>query len=453
MRIDELRSTLDQDTSTALRGSAHETATRLGAVHARVARIRRRRRASAVGVTVAAAVAAVATLVVPPFVHDAAPQPAGHAPAVLVGRKVPTTQTATGFGYHYVQGVQSRPGQKSLTLAVRVHGKPRLVMWASSGDTGTLRLASEQDQYGPEISRAGGFDRYAYLGAGDYTEHLRLTPSSGGAGRLALAVYDLDDHPARGMTDGTITYRRQVLDNRLIGAVIGNPGGNDVWMKFRLPSTDLRWSDTCYGANGWYEVTVNGQGLFGASCTRRPELDPGAYGGTFGGGNPFDGLKAGDLVRVRLRFVDRHHTDRLVSDPHVVLGMGVYTHRERTHRVAGVDLPVARESGGHEYLESESFETTSATRVLRVDFEPSDKPRLLTWVASGVAGDSRLRLSRVVGGRTEALDDFASSTTSHVMQASGFVLQPGQHPSIRVSVPLGFRPSTRIGLQVSDLVH
>ncbi len=452
MRIDELRTILDQDTSQALREGPHETARRLAAVDARVARIRRRRRASALGTTLAA-VAAIAPLVVPPLVHDTAPQPAGHAPAVLAGRHVPATQTATGFGYHYVQGVQSIPGQQTLRLDVKVGDRPRLVMWASSGDIGTLSLSSDQDQYGPEISAAGGFDRYAYLGPGDYTEHLRLTRTGGRPDdRLALAVYDLDDRPAPGVSNGTITYRRQVLDNRLLAAHIGKVGQNDVRFGFRMPSADVTWSDTCYGADGWYEVAVDGHALFGSECHRRPEVDPGATGATFAG-NPVAGVRPGDLVHAQLTFVDRHHTRRLVSDPHVVLALGIYTNEARTEQVAGVSLPVARESQGHQYVSGESFQTAPGTSVLRVDLEPSDKPRLLTWVASGVAGDSQLVLSRITHGHTDVLDQFESNTTMHDVQSSGFVVQPGQHPSIRVTVPLGFRPSTRIGLQVSDLVH
>jgi hypothetical protein len=453
MRIDELRNTLDQDTSDALQGSSHASAIRLGAVHARVARVRRRRRATALGATVAA-VAAVATLVVPPLVHDAAPQPAGHAPTVLAGRHVPTTQTATGFGYHYVQGIQSRPGQQALRLDVKVGDRPRLVKWASSGDSGTLSLARDQDQHHPEISTAGGFDRYAYLGAGQYTEHLRLTRTGGRPGsRLALAVYDLDERPADGVSDGTITYRRQVLDTRLVAAHIGKPGQNDVRLTFRMPSTDVTWADTCYGADGAYEISVSGHALFGTDCQRQPAVDPGATGATFSG-TPLTGVRPGDLVHARITFVDQAHTGYLVRDPHVVLALGIYENRVGTERVAGVPLPVSRESQGHAYLSGESFETTPGARVLRVDFDPSDKPRLLTWVASGVAADNnQLVLSQVVSGRTEALDRLDSNSTSDRVQSSGFVIQPGQHPSIRVTVPVGSRPSTRIGLQVSELVH
>ena len=106
MRIDELRSTLDDRADAAL--GHDDTAGRVRSVHGRIAQARRRRQAAGVGATLAAAVVAVSAVVVPGLLHDTAPRPADtETPARLAGVPVPGHRTVEGFDYAYVRGVET----------------------------------------------------------------------------------------------------------------------------------------------------------------------------------------------------------------------------------------------------------------------------------------------------------------------------------------------------------
>jgi hypothetical protein len=459
MRIEELRATLAEHAD-GIDDSPHA---RVPSVRRRVAAARRRRHRVVAGGT-AVAVVAVLLAVVPALSRDRQVAPAHvRAPRELAGRPVPRTQEAVGFDYRYVRGYQSRPGQRSLDVQVTVGDTPRLVMWASS-DTTTepvVRLEHRGGDAGegPEASAAGGFHRYAYLpangGGTARTERLRLTEEGGHAHtRLGLAVYDLTGPPP-GTGNGTVTYRDHVLAESLVKAVVGRPGQTDVRFRLRIPSTDLGWAPTCYGTRRWLTVSVDGGPLLGTSCGVEPNPDPGADPDTFDGSVLPPGVGPGATVTVRVHLSpSSSDTGTVARDPDAVLGLGVYTHRAPSHRLAGLDLPDAVEDSGHQWLAARWQQSGPGARSLSLRLPVSDHPRLVRWGAGGLAeGPSRtvLRVAPDGTGPGRVVEENQSSAGGDAF-GTAYVVQPGQAPRVTVEVPRGSTARTLLGLVVSDLV-
>lgn len=455
MRLEDLRSTLDEHA-----GRIQDAPqARIAPVRRRVAVARRRRAAGVAGAAALAVVAAAAVAL--PHALDRAPVQPADAPATLAGREVPRTQTAAGFDYRYTRGFQSRAGTSSLEVGVRVGDTPRLVMWASS-DTSTrtvVRLRDRTSGDAPEISTASGFSRYAYLpaGGGSRTERLRLTQSTAGAGtRLAVAVYDIIAPMRAGQGNGTIVYRDRVLGDSLVRSVIGDPGQTDLRFRMKVTSLDLAWADTCYGSSRWYSLTVAGRPVLGTDCSPRPELDAGAHPATFDGSVFPAGVRVGDTVTVRLHLSpDSGHTRSLAQDPDAVLALGLYTHRAATHRVAGVPMPDAVEDSGHQWLAHEWLQSDPGRASLRAELSPSDRPRLVRWVAAGTSSSGDVVLLRVSpdGSDRGTIVEQNESAVGGISYGSSYVVQPGQSPVVTLEVTGGSTSGTRLGLVVSDLVH
>lgn len=128
-------------------------------------------------------------------------------------------------------------------------------------------------------------------------ENLRLSNRNAAPGdRIALAVYALDDTRPPGVSNGTVTYRRDVLDQHLLGARIGNPGQAELTLQVPRPAHGSLWfTDLCYGARAPYRVSVDGDGFMGSTC----DADAPSYDQT-GGGRPDRLRGTGPMVTVKI---------------------------------------------------------------------------------------------------------------------------------------------------------
>lgn len=442
MSADELR--------TLLRERAEVTDTtgpgaRVQAVHGRVRVVRRRRRAIVTTAVVVAVVAAGASVV--PTLRRPAPVPTD-APAVLAGRTVPRTQTAAGYTYDYVRGVQSRPGAEELRFTVTAETAPKLVMWATSSTNPdpVVRLTSNVgDQH--FRSDAGGFDRYMLVYPRD-SVRLRLTQRQAPSGnRLALAVFDLDRTPPPGVSNGVVTFRQTILDDRLAAGLIGKPGQTDLRTTIDPVRGPIRISDLCYGAGtkDYVHVSLNGQDLGGGGCSRQPYLDPGVDGGSFTAAQ--SPMPAHGPVHVHVWLAGKNGSSPSATS-RAVIGFGLYRLGGARFQLAGQSIPVRQESDGHEYVRTESFESDPGGRRVTVAVTPSDVPRLVTTAHSG-HGNGITELL-VNGGVRGTFEDFAGGGGSW---GSGYVIQPGESPTLTFRVARGAGPDTVLGIALSDQVH
>ena len=443
MSADELR--------TLLREHAEVTDTtgpgaRVQAVHGRVRSVRRRRRAIVASAVVVAVVAAGASVV--PTLRRPAPGPTD-APAVLAGRTVPRTQTAAGYTYEYVRGVQSKPGAEELRLTVTAETAPKLVMWATSSTkrAPVVRLTSNVGEH--LRSAAGGFERFMLLSPGG-SERLTLTQRHAPSrNRLALAVYTLDDTPPPGVSNGVVTFRRTILDNRLVAGLIGKPGQTDLRTTIDPLRGPIRISDLCYGAGiqDYVHVSFNGKDVGGSSCARQPVFDPGVDGASFTAAqNP---LPVRGPVHVHLWLTGKDGS-AASADAHVVIGFGLYEMGGVTFRLAGQSIPVRQESDGYEYVHTRSLQSRPGQRSVTVTVPPSDVPRLVTTADSGDEGGFALT-ELVVDDQEQSR--FEDATGGGGGWSSGYVIQPGESPTLTFRMARGKAARTVLGIALSDQVH
>jgi len=444
MNTDELRTVLHERA-----GLADPTgpAARVEAVHGRVQVVRRRRRqvvASAVGVVVVAAGASVV-----PTLWRPTPSPADQkAHVVLAGRPVPTAQTAAGFGYHYVEGVQSRPGAAKLQLTVPGGPAPKLVMWATSS-TNPAPVVRLRSNIGPAIYRsaAGGFERYVLV-----NEKTRLTLIQRHAparNRLALAVYDLDHAPPPGVSNGVVTFRQNILGDQLVSGLIGKPGQADLRTTIRAVHGPIRVSDLCYGAGDqdYLHVAFNGEDIGGAQCSSPPYFDPGVDGASFTAAQ--SPLPARGPIHVHVWLTGKNGSAASATS-HAVIGFGLYRLSRATFTLAGQRVPVRQEYDGHEYVVMRRSESRPGDRQLIIHVPSSDVPRLVTFADSGY-GSSNALTELLVGPNVRSA--FEDGTSGGATVASGYVIQPGESPTLTLRARTKAPGHVVLGLAVSDQVH
>jgi hypothetical protein len=450
MRTDELRSVLHDHGD-----EAHniDAPARIAAVHQRVTAVKRRRAAVAGGGLVAA-VAAVALAVVPGLTSQDI-GPAG-APHELAGFEVPDTEVATGYTYEYVKGVETAATDGPLKLTLPPSDEPRLVMWASSGDedsTVRLGLPDHDDIVRP----AGDFDSYhhVYSQSGGYRISLRQTAPDADD-RIAVAVFELSDERPEGVTKHGVTFRAQQLDDRLLGATIGDPGQAEVTTEVTVPEGKLRVSELCFGVEGgvrsdymvWF--SVNGKQIWGSSCAEQAPIDVGTDGATIDDNLRRMGIAPGDTVELRATLVHEDHSDgKPIEGTDAVLGVAGYEVGGTTVEAAGWDLPKRLEFDGHEWVFSFLGESPAGARVHTADFGPTDRPVVLVTAQNALANGARV-LTRVDGVDSN-FSDFYSGPDAGSWGADS-VLEPGRH-EVTLEVRRGLTADTRLAIAFYELVH
>ena len=368
--LDDLRTTLDRHASGLPDDHLPE---RTGEVRARVRGVRRRRRAGAAG-AVAAVLALVGGLVLGLDGVDRS------ADRELAGATAPASLRSLGYTYAFHRGVEGA-GSASVTLPAA--DRPRLVSWATSGSD--------------RVTVDGPYDRHDAV-SGDFAD-FQLVPegqpatvevSGAAVGTVGLAVYELTDQAPPGVTVDGITYRDEVGDQRLVGAVVGRAGETEASRRLTIVPGNLRVKYLCGGVSGriWVHLRVAGreQGALGGSgACDRSVLDPGASG-TYTNLRLTQLGAVGDRVTltVRLRQGSGGRA-AAVEDPDARVGFGIYRPGEGV-RVGGGRQDAVVEDGGHVYREILARDVRARRTELHGLPARSRLRFALTYASDGVRG-------------------------------------------------------------------
>lgn len=440
MRIEELRSVLTEQADGI---EPLDPARRVASVRSRVVRARRRRAATVAAGAVVALVAVVG--VVPMLDRDQKPDPVdGNRPDRLAGLAVPNERVAAGFTYRYVEGVESEPGEPVLSHVVSGGDAPQLVMWTSSHRDAAPSLRLREVRAGEtERSVSAGFTRHTLL-HGKGAHPLRLSqPGAPADTVLALAVYEMVDTPPAGVSDGSTTFRQQVLERELVDARIGARGDTDVSVSVTAPEGHVLVSHVCsttLGQDVSADLTVNGRPYLGFGCAEEAERDPGADGDRL----DVPWVRPGGPLEVRLRLVD-NDTEEPVEDPGALLGVAVYADATRTVPLAGWDAPVAVEYEGQQWVhDGYTYQSRPGSRSMGVDGPSRNAPVLVAVALSGRRG-APVTMETYLGG--ELQDDTRLGIGTGVF-GTRFVVQPGTPLDVEVRVS-----RTVPGLQMGVLYY
>ncbi|HEX6249242.1 MAG TPA: hypothetical protein VFZ64_15330 [Nocardioidaceae bacterium] len=455
MRTDELR-TLLREHGEASRDKGSRQ--RLSSVHDRVGRMRRRRRAVAVGTVAAAAMAMVGVVLPGTEAPEPAPAPA-RAPSTLAGHDVPAAEVSLGYTYEYVRGVEG-DADRPLRLQLPASDGPRLVMWASSADSDArlrLRIPGRDHDV---VRPAGDFESFELLPAN--TSHQLVLRQDGAAtdGRIALAVFDLSEHRPAGVTKDGVTFRQEILGDRLLAAAIGDPGEAVVRTEFTMPEKQIGFSPMCQGRRdvdlrGSYQVRLllGGEEWVTTGCDGRLRHDEGADGIWMNSEPLRRWFEPGEQVPLEARLVRVGDPEgRPVEAGEVVLGVAAYAEEDReTFRAAGFHLPERREHAGHEWVRSFVGESDPGQGVRTVSVSPGDKPMLLVVAVNGLARAAGFeeRVALVVDG--ERRDSLRYSSEGG--WGPDLVLEPDQPHEVEVRVTSGRTDETQVALVLYELVH
>lgn len=453
MRTDELRNVLHQHGDDVHDASAHA---RVTAVQQRVRTVRRRRAAVAGGGAVAA-VAAIAMAVLPNL-SEPDPGPAG-APQELAGHDVPGTETAIGYTFEYVRGLEKAAERGPLRITLPASDEPRLVRWASSASGADRPVRVDVSTSDQDLVRApGDFDGYEYLEPG-LRHRVTVEQTSPAEGeRVALAVYALSDPLPEGVAGQGIRFREQQLDDRLVDAVIGEPGQGEVSTTVVVPQGDLRISDLCFGRDGglpadqmaW--VLVDGRPLWGSSCAEQGPFDAGTDGAVITDDLRRMGIEAGDTVDLAVRLLDKGDDGEgpPVEGADLVLALAAYEEGGGVVEAGNWDFPQRYEHGGHVWALSSVEESTPGSRVHSAQTGPHDRPVLVVTGRWGIADRGRV---------VHLLDGELAGASEHSGGPDGgswgteTVLEPGPGTESRLEVRRGLTDQTRLSIAFYELEH
>lgn len=199
-----------------------------------------------------------------------------------------------------------------------------------------------------------------------------------------------------GYSKDGVTFRDDVLGERLLGAVIGDPGESRVEVEVVVGEEPLRFSPLCYGVPSEYmvEYSLAGSPLGAVSCQQERDRDPGAGGMTFDA-SPEEmlddwNLEPGDSATFVLRLVASRDSDgSTVRHADAVLGGGVYEDTRPTRMVAGVELPELLEHDGRvwELVDTQIADRGEPALTMPRERASADTSNGVTVVAvSGLAG-------------------------------------------------------------------
>jgi len=430
--------------------SADVDATDLAALHQRIDAARRRRGRGVVAVGVATAVA-VGLAVMPAVLagHDEVDPP----PASLAGHDVPRTLVSSGFTYEYTAGFESEAKDRELVVRLPAADEPRLVAWASNVPRIGAFVTATVDGRLRGRAAAGALEAFELLPPGPAHEVVLTQTGVGLTDELAVAVYSLADEPPPGVSNGPITLRDRVLDERLLGGVLGAPGEEQVDVRVEVPEDGARITVSCSGVEGLDVTVALGPADVGSMpCTRRPDRDAGAGGTAWHGAEWYSllqdtGLEPGGTTTLRAWLVrPEGRAGDASEDDAVVLGAGLYGDLVPRARVAGVDVPVRVELDGHEWhLDGEEYVGPRGRARTTHTAGPGEPHRLYGVVVSGGQGPrSPLTWDVLVGSKVvetvRGADGLAGYTLSPYL-----VVPQGDHRVLEVEVTQGANDRTRAG--------
>ncbi|WP_341928297.1 hypothetical protein [Nocardioides psychrotolerans] len=379
--LEQLRATLERHADDVV---DHDPLGRVGSVHSRVRGVRRRRRAAAAG-TAALTLAVVGGVALLPE-RDAGPAPA--TPTVL-GMTVPSSFDSLGYTYDFDRSVE---GDTRASVRLAASDEPQLVSWGTVGDDDTVEVT----RYGTTTTyTAADFSDFVLVPAGDATT-VRVVGSS----EVGLAVFALTSDRPEGVTSDGITYRQEVAGQQLIAAGFGEPGEAEVELEAAAVSRGVRFSVECAGAPAGSSVHLDLAGEEGGFITGQCDeevlpFDPGATGSV---GIP---TRPGEDVSVRAWVSEGTEDGPLLEDDDVVISVAVYDDAPSGTRLAGSDVSLLVESGGHLWrLTSMDMPAPGGGRVSVA----GQRGRQLLAIGFTAAGDATVVLEHSGTGETVRAD-------------------------------------------------
>jgi hypothetical protein len=197
-----------------------------------------------------------------------------------------------------------------------------------------------------------------------------------------------------GYTKDGITYRADVLGEKLLGAAIGDPGDLEVSFELTVPHQGLRVSPLCHGPGPGHvvEVSVDGHALTGSSCHRDPDPDPGKDGNTWPDGNPLDrwNIRPGDRVTVTAA-LKAERKGGPVEGEGAVVGVGIYEDTRPRDLLARVEVPALIEWEGRTWELGSKYEADPGSPSLWIGRDPGDAngPSLTIAAVHGLRGPAK----------------------------------------------------------------
>lgn len=201
--------------------------------------------------------------------------------------------------------------------------------------------------------------------------------------------------PVAGYTRDGVTFRDDVLGERLLGAVLGDPGEAQVKTEVVVGEEGLRFSPTCYGVGIDYAVEYSwaGRRMGVVGCQTEKDRDPGAGGLTFDAAPEVMleewGLEPGDTTAFVLRLVAGEDGDgATVRHPDAVIGGGVYTDTRPRRMVVGAEVPELIEHEGRVWELTTTYESAPRARRVEILSDQAGAPvdQLMAVAMSGLRG-------------------------------------------------------------------
>jgi len=234
----------------------------------------------------------------------------------------------------------------------------------------------------------------------------------GAVAAVALAVVPgttLPDKPAParpvegvltedGYTKDGVTYRPEVLGERLVGAAIGDPGETEVSFEMTVPKPGIRVSPLCHGVGDHtVEVSVDGHALTGSGCHQDPDPDPGKDGNTWPDGDPLDrwGIRPGDRGTVTAALTGERKGGP-AAGMGAVIGVGIYEDTRPRTELAGVEVPELIEWEGRVWELAWKYESDPGSPSMRMGRDPGDSngPTLTVAAVGGLRGPAKYTVLR-----------------------------------------------------------
>jgi hypothetical protein len=259
---------------------------------------------------------------------------------------------------------------------------------------------------------------------------------------------------AAGYTKDGVTFRDEVLGERLLGARVGDPGENEVSFDLVVGEEGLRFSPVCYGVGDGFMVdyAIADSPIGGVGCSPERPRDPDADGTRIEAA-PADllddwGLQPGDTTQVTLSLVrvDEEGGAEPTTHPDAVIGGAVYEDTRPRQVVAGVEVPELLEHGGRVWELASTYESGAGARGIDIwsdeeDGAPDDQ--LTVLAVSGLRGDAAYEFlvdDEVVDSRELQLDQ--GSPTWQIAH----VVERGAVYQLEARVTRGRTGQTRLGL-------
>jgi hypothetical protein len=259
-----------------------------------------------------------------------------------------------------------------------------------------------------------------------------------------------------GYTKDGITYRPEVLGERLLGAAIGDPGELEVSFELTVPRTGLRVSPLCHGPGPGHvvEVAVDGHALTGSGCHQDPDPDPGKDGNTWPDGDPLDrwGIRPGDRVTVTAALTaDRKGGP--VEGEGAVVGVGIYEDTRPRTELAGVEVPELIEWEGRVWELAWKYESDPGSPSMRIGRDPGDSngPTLTVAAVGGLRGPAKYTV--LVDGEPESGGEvIGDGAAGPFWETLGVLDANDEGFDLRLRVDEGRTDRSRLGFATYDPV-